>query len=336
MAKERVGMRALLWGILAIAGLWSGYWWVGSTAVERSAVDWFAAQSAQGLQASHDGIGVQGFPNRFDLTVTAPNLSDPARGLGWTAPFVQIFAMTWKPWHLIAALPNTQEVTVADQTVTITSTHMLASLLLHPGTALALNETRLDAAEVGFASSLGWSLTAAQINASTLQDATRADTHRLGLAVNAVTLGADLARTVAPADLPARIDLIHLDAYARLTAPIDRLAAQTRPALAALDLADVRLIWGALKLTAKGALKADGSGFAQGEIALRIEGFRRIPPLLVALNLVKPELAPTLARALEVLAEGAADANVLEITLKCADGRMSLGPVPLGSAPQFN
>jgi hypothetical protein len=201
---------------------------------------------------------------------------------------------------------------------------------------LALNETRLDAAEVGFASSLGWSLTAAQINASTLQDATRADTHRLGLAVNAVTLGADLARTVAPADLPARIDLIHLDAYARLTAPIDRLAAQTRPALATLDLADVRLIWGALKLTAKGALKADGSGFAQGEIALRIEGFRRIPPLLVALNLVKPELAPTLARALEVLAEGAADANVLEITLKCADGRMSLGPVPLGSAPQFN
>ena len=329
-------MRALLWGILAIAGLWSGYWWVGSTAVEKSVVDWFAAQNAQSLRASNDGIGVQGFPNRFDLTVTAPNLSDPARGLGWTAPFVQIFAMTWKPWHLIAALPNTQTVTVADQTVTITSAHMLASLLLHPGTALALNETRLEAAEVGFASSLGWSLTATQINASTLQDATRADTHRLGLAVKAVMLGADLAETAATADLPAQIDLIHLDASARLTAPIDRLAAQTRPALAALDLADVRLIWGALKLTAKGALVADGSGFAQGEIALRIEGFRRIPPLLVALNLVKPELAPTLARALEVLAEGAADANVLEITLKCADGRMSLGPVPLGSAPQFN
>jgi hypothetical protein len=39
-------MRALLGIVLAVAGLWAGYWWVGSTAVERGAVDWFAAQEA--------------------------------------------------------------------------------------------------------------------------------------------------------------------------------------------------------------------------------------------------------------------------------------------------
>lgn len=328
-------MRALLGIVLAVAGLWAGYWWVGSTAVERGAVDWFAAQEAEGMVARNGGIAVSGFPNRFDLTVTAPELADPAQGIGWRAPFAQVFAMTWKPWHLIAALPQTQVITLPDQSVTLTSTLMMASLLMHPDTAMGLNETRLEASGLGLTSDQGWALTVAQVNASTLEDETRANAHRLGLAVKDVVLGDMLAQAVADAGLPAQIDRLHLDAHALLTAPLDRHAGETRPALTGIEVADASLNWGPLSLSAKGALKADETGSAEGEIALRITGWRRLPPLLVALGAVKPQLAPTVERALEVMAAGSTDPDLLEVVLKCAQGRMMLGPLPLGPAPRL-
>ena len=112
-------MRALLWIVLAAAGVWSGYWWVGSGAIEREVTAWFKQQALAGMEAQNDSVIVRGFPNRFDLTVEGLSLADPATGLGWKAPFVQVFSMTWKPWHLIAAMSPGQQIVLPDQTLSI-------------------------------------------------------------------------------------------------------------------------------------------------------------------------------------------------------------------------
>ena len=90
------------------------------------------------------------------------------------------------------------------------------------------------------------------------------------------------------------------------------------------------------QFTASGALTARSDGIAEGEIALRVEGWRRLPPVLVALGLVKPDIAPTVERMLEVIAAQSPDLDVINITLSCQDGRMSLGPLPLGPAPRLH
>ena len=54
-------MRRLIWAVLAVSGLWGGYWFVGSTALERAARDWLAA-AAPGVTAA--SVDVAGFPNR--------------------------------------------------------------------------------------------------------------------------------------------------------------------------------------------------------------------------------------------------------------------------------
>ena len=125
-------MRVILWVTLAFGLLWAGYWVVGSRAVAGGAATWFAGAADQGITASQSGISVSGFPNRFDLTVTAPHLSDPASGWGWQAPFAQVFAMTWKPWHVIAALPNSQDIIAPGQRITLASSKMRASLRVVP------------------------------------------------------------------------------------------------------------------------------------------------------------------------------------------------------------
>lgn len=327
-------MRALLWIVLTAAGVWGGYWWVGSSAVERGVTAWFDQAAQSGLVAQNDSVTVRGFPNRFDLTVEGLDLSDPATGLGWKAPFVQVFSMSWKPWHLIAALSPGQVIVLPDQSVTLDGLGMKGSVQLHPDANLGLYETRFEAADVSVASDLGWTLSAAKAFGSTLELGPQS--HRLGLSVQGLTPDAAFLGALTGSDLPGVIETLHLDATAQFTAPLDRMAQQSQPRLTDLTLADARLIWGALQITAEGDLRAGPDGLAVGEVAIKVAGWRRLPGVIAALGVVDPQMAPAMERALGVMAQAGADPEVLQMVLRCAAGQMSLGPFPLGPAPRLN
>ena len=112
--------------------------------LEAAARGWFDAEVAEGRVATYETLEVVGFPSRFDLTITAPVLADPARGMAWRAPFAQVFAMSWKPWHLIASLPGGQEISVSGQKFGLDTDRLMASLLLVPGPDLALSEAVVE------------------------------------------------------------------------------------------------------------------------------------------------------------------------------------------------
>ena len=326
-------MRALLWVVLAAAALWTGYWWVGAAQIESGVKAWIAAQPPGVVRAAN--VEVHGIPNRFDLTVSDLVVADPAQVVTVSSPFVQVYAMTWKPWHVIAALPSGQVITLPDQKVTVGSESIRASVQVHPSTTLALNELVGEAGGVKLTSDAEWSLGINNAAVSMAEDATRANTYRLGLRVSEIAPDAAVLQALAATDLPDLVDEVFLDGHAVLTAPLDRNAVQTKPQLLVLEIADTRVSWGALKFSAAGTLKAGPDGLAEGEIALRVEGWKRLPPILVALGLVKPDVAPTVERMLGIVAQQGGDLEVLQIKLICKDGRMVLGPLPLGDAPRM-
>ena len=86
-------MKKLLVLIVTLAALWAGYWFVGAAGVKAGFAVWFDARQSEGWQAEYSDLSVKGFPNRFDTTLTDPALADPATGLAWSAPFVQLFAL---------------------------------------------------------------------------------------------------------------------------------------------------------------------------------------------------------------------------------------------------
>lgn len=325
-------MRALFWISGLLAALWSGYWFAGAYGIERSAESWFAQQQQNGVLAGHESLVVHGFPNRFDLTVMGPDLADPATGLRWTAPFVQVFAMTWKPWHLIAALPPEQIFTLSDQRLTLTSTRLMGSLMMIPGADLALDEIVGEGEGLNLASSLGWEMAAEKLVVSTRLDPSPANTHRLGLSVTNLAPDPALAQA---AGLEGMISDARLDAHLGLSAPLDRHSAETNPRITNLDLTEAHLTWGSFKLSAKGSLVGGADGLAMGEITLRIEDWRALPRLLTAMGYITPGFAPSLEKGLEVMANAGADPDVLILPLKAAGGQMSLGPFPLGPAPRL-
>ncbi len=322
-------MRGLLWVTVVLAVLWGGWWVVGSRGVKTAAEGWLAEHGR------YEDLTVAGFPNRFDLTVTGIDLSYPASGIGWRAPFAQVFAMTWKPWHLIAALPGGQVFTLPEGEVTLDGTGMMGSLLLVPGGDMALSEAVVQGAALRLSPGLGVVQGAEKAVASIRAETGGAETggdhaYRLGLSVQQVQLLADWAKV---AGMPGLIEEGFVDATATLSAPLDRHAGESQPSLRQLDLTAARLNWGELQLFAKGMLARDEAGFAAGQIDIRVENWRLLPPLLVALGVITEDFAPVLTRGLEVMAETGSDPAVLTLPMTAKAGRMSLGPLPLGAAP---
>ncbi|MFO1201285.1 MAG: DUF2125 domain-containing protein [Tabrizicola sp.] len=337
-------MRKLLFLLISLVIVWSGYWFVGSNAVRDGVNGWFADAASQGIEAQNTGVTVAGFPNRFDLTIDGVKISDPASGTGWEAPFVQVFAMTWKPWHIIAAFAPEQSVTLPDQSVKIASDHAMASLRAKPSTDLPLAEVRLAGTSLGLTSDAGWTLGLGEFTLGLRADPALGDAgYELGFdlapltpdpdfvtAVNAVTLP-DLP----PADLPATAESLWSSILLSFSAPLDRHAGEAKPYLTRVEVNQFNFAWGPLAATAKGLIEADDQGFAAGDITVEVTNWDRLPAILVAAGVVQPEMAPTIARGMQALASQSPDLKVLSLKLKLSDGQMSFGPFPLGPAPRL-
>ena len=329
-------MRGLLVFVLALGTLWGGYWVVGSAALQSGAEKWFAGQNDNGVEASYADLVVKGFPNRFDLTVTDLHLADPVTGFGWDAPFAQVFSLSWKPWHLIAALPNSQTVTVPDQAIAVGSTSLMGSLKLVPGSALTLDAVVMDGADVVATSTLGWVVKAARAQVSTRQDASVVNGHEVNLTVTGLIPDPALMAAMGPAsDFSPLIETAQIDVIAGFSAPIDRFIGQSKPQLSALTVKQALVRWGDVELALTGAVVADADGYAEGRIDIALTNWRRVLAPAVAMGLIKAEVAPTVENMMALMAQQSGDPAVLELPLLMTSGRMSLGPLPLGPAPRM-
>ena len=327
-------MRALLWVSVVLMALWSGYWFVGRSAVETATTGFFDGAAQRGFIAEKSGHQIAGFPNRFDLTVTDPRLADPRTGLEWTAPFVQIFSLSYKPWHLIMAFPPEQVITSpTDRIVVQTTGKLQASLIVKPNPDLVLDRTTVVGSGLSFVSDQSGRLAMDEFRFATRLDPTRTHTHEIGVEI--LGLLPDAAVSAALPDLPAQIERLRIDAFAGFSAPIDRNVGQTRPELTQILMREASLSWGELSVFVSGDLEVQ-NGIPEGQLDLRVEGWRNLVGLMTASGLVKPEVGPTVERMMEVYALQTGDAAVLNVPLIFSAGQMRLGPLPLGPAPRLN
>ncbi len=327
-------MRALIGVILVAAGLWAGYWFVGSRAALQAAEAVFANDGP--VELERDSLTIAGFPNRFDLTVTGLTASDPATGIRWDSPEVQLYSMSWKPWHLIAALNDPQTVTLPGQIVTLTPQRAIGSLVLVPGTDLTLDRVTVETGGITAASSLGWAVRVDQLMFATRRAATPAFAHDDFAEASGLTPDATLTAALSQAELPPVAEVLRLDCSAAFSAAIDRHAAETAPVLTGITLKEGLLRWGDLTVFAKGDVAPDAEGLAVGRIDIKVTQWRKLVPVLVGAGVFTPEVAPTVTRALELLSQQGADPDVLDVPLLFQSGRMSLGPLPLGVSPRLN
>lgn len=328
-------MRWLLRVIVVLACLWGGYWFIGAQGVDAAARAWLADQSAMGRQAEYSELKVRGFPNRFDLTLTDPNFIDPVSGIGWKAPFLQVFSLTYKPWHLIAAFPPEQTITLPSSTIALHAEKLQASVVAEPAPSLPLDSFAMAGEGLIARAQSDWQISAKKARIATRRDKTRPDMHEIGVDIETLIPRSEAIASLSASELPDVIERLTISGFIGFTAPLDRFTPQTRPQIDRLELNEAKLSWGSMIVTAKGDLRADTAGYADGVLVLRLENWETVLKAAIALNLIDASEAPAWQNAATFLSSQSEGDNAIEVPLGFSAGEMTLGPFPIGPAPRL-
>lgn len=323
-------MRAMLWTVILAFAAWSGWWWFASSTAKTAAEDAFVAARAQGYAAGHGGIAVAGFPNRVDLTVTRPEFAAASGDWGWKAPFVQLFALTYKPWHVIAAFAPEQEIATPFGPLALKAGKLQSSLVLVPGVDLTLDRSQLAGEALSLSGGFG-EIGVQSFSLATRQALAAANGHDIGLDLQEIALPPAVQELLPAAEFPPGQAALHVETEAVFDAPLDRHAAVSQPKLTQLTFRNSALSWGAARLGVTGSLKPDAEGRAEGQLMLEISGGAEILRAAQALGLISADLQ----RKLEMLTLAARNGQPLTLPLVFASGQVRLGPFPLAEAPRL-
>ncbi|TCL08124.1 hypothetical protein BXY66_0157 [Shimia isoporae] len=319
--------------------VWGGFWLAGYYGAKSGFATWFEDRRADGWVAEYDELSVSGFPNRIDTTFTQITLADPETGVAWEAPFFQLFALTYKPHHLIAVWPNEQTLAVPTEKLSLKSEDMRASLVLHPGTDLALERINVDIDTMALSSSLDWQMTATGLDLALHRQPTEGDqpsaTYRL--AFRATDLAPPAAFSLpSGVDLPRTFEVFQADLHASFTRPWDISAIEDdRPQPTKLDLKRADIVWGDLVFNAAGAVSIDNLGYPTGELTFRLVNWQDMIAVARESGRVAPAVLDTLEQALTFVAGLSGNKKQLDIPLTFKGGTTRFGPIPIGPAPRI-
>ena len=329
-------MRLLMVGIVAAVTLWGGYWYFGSSAVERGLANWFEARQAEGWQADYGAIETAGFPNRFDTTISDLNLADPDTGVAWTMPFFQILTLSYTPNHIVVVFPDEQFIANPVERLTLLSDTMRGSVVFEPNTSLALDRSSFELAGLDLSSSEGWSTTVESGQVATRQNG-GPDSHDIYFSASEMRPSQPLLDLIDPrGSLPVVFQGVTLDLTASFDAAWDRFALEERrPQPTAIALRLFSADWGELTFQATGEVTVDDLGVPSGEISLRAKNWKDMLQIAVDSGLIGSSTRPTIENMLGVLAGLSGNPNTIDAPLTFRDGRAYMAGLPIGPAPRL-
>jgi hypothetical protein len=318
-------MRLVKWlfGLAVLATvLWGGYWFVGSAALDRAVAEVLAAPRSPLSAASHT---VRGFPNRFDLTLTEPRVQEG--GVAWAAPFVQVFALSYRPHHVVTVFPNEQSVQLGGVDWLVSSASARASAVMEPTANLRLDRASLVATRTALAGGDARHIAEEVRVAGRSQSA---QVYEVVAEVQTAFPDPALMDLIDPARIwPRRFDLLRLDGELALRAPLDLGAARNGlPPTAEVALTGARLVGEGLDLRVSGRVVLDAPGGPQGDLVLAVEDWRDLLDRLAEGGLLPPEQRAFVEALVPGLARPDAP-GALDIPLRVEAGQVRLGPVVL-------
>ncbi|KMW56086.1 High-affinity K+ transport system, ATPase chain B [Candidatus Rhodobacter oscarellae] len=330
-------LRVLTSVLAALLAAWGGYWVLGARGMDRSVTAWLDARHEAGWVAEYDAVRTRGFPNRFDTTISALELADPATGLAWTGEFLQLFRLSYQRKHVIAVLPPQSVISTPRQKITVTGADTRASLVFADASNWTLERSAVAVTGLALASDAGWSTEIAELRLATRPSERAPGAVDIGLDAKALRpAGALLADLAARGIVPGDLERLSLDASVRFDAPWDLRAIEARrPAITAIDLHKAEMLWGALELWLAGEVTVDSAGRMTGSMTVKAKNWREMLALAEAAGWVPEQLVGPLESGLSLLTGLSGGRDTLDAPLTFAEGAVWLGPIRLGQAPRL-
>ncbi len=325
-------MRFLTILVVVLAGLYGGYWFAGRYAMETGVAGFLDGLTEDGWQISYSDLSTQGFPSRFDTTITDLSVTHPTNGVTWATPLFQTLALSYRPTQVIAVWPEQQVITMPGDRLVVTAEGLRASAGVDVGLSLPFDEATVESGPMTVVSDLGWQVALDKLLFAFRDAGPGVADYDLFLNGEKIVPPAEIKALLDPeGTLPAAVDQVWLDAGLTFDQPLDRnMRGQIR--VTAINLRELRLNWGTLAFTAKGQLTVDEVGIPTGEISLSAQNWQQVITLAVSAGVLSPTMAMMVQRGGAMLAGGS---DTLTAPLTFRDGNMTLGPIPLGPAPRL-
>lgn len=315
-------MKRLALAVIAAALIWSGWWFWQAQATRSTIETWFEARRAEGWQASYDDLAIRGFPSRVDATFTGIELTAPDGNLHWQAPSFQSLRLIYNLDHHIFAFPPTMVIGDA----TVTSDGLRASLVEDGGAILRAN---VEAVVLNVASPAR-SFALAGLSGGMAQTDGQPDHYRMGMVAEA------LAGPDGPTQAAISGDGLQIQADVTFDNAWRAGALETqRPQPKAIKLDFLTYQLGDLTLKLAGALQVDADGRGDGELTLRAENWRSLLDRARGSGQMPAGVAGMLVDGLDLYANLTGTGKDLDLPLRFDQGKIKIGPVPLGEGPRF-
>lgn len=330
-------MKRLLILIFVLAVLGGIAWAAIAMTMQSAATRWLDDRQIEGWVVNVADVSIDGFPLDFETEFTDLQLADPETGLAWSTPRFRLEQQVHRLDRITAAFPEPQTIASPIERLTLASDTMIANLDVRPTANFALDGLDGVLSELSLSSSLGWSLALASANLTILD--MPQDENRYEIVLTAFDLDPPQAMRNAldPAGvLPELVDQFALTTRARFDAPWDMSAIETaRPQPTELEIEQISANWGDMLFRATGTLDVTAGGVPEGALAVRAENWRAMVQLATNAGLLPERLRPTAESMLEVLAGMNGSAENIDATLNFSNGRVFIGPLPIGPAPSL-
>jgi len=322
----------LLFLLLAVAGLYSAYWFVVAGRLESGVRDWAQSLPAQNIDLAWKAVRVGGFPFAFAVDLNDVTLHDRAAPAGDAqAPTLQARARPWDLFHWALTAPSGLRGTIEGARIAVdNATGSVAVGGAGGGTLwLGLRDAGID---------IGLHLVAKEADLWLDLPPGQPRTHgekALGLALDV----RQVTMPLVPAPLRNPLDEMSFAATVMGTVPAGtprQAAAAWRDSGGTIELAHFTLRWGPLAITLSGTIPLDADLQPIGAFSGAIEGSNELVAALVAAGQLRASDANLARLALAVLSKpGPNGRPQISSSFTIQNGQMYLGPARLGAAPRI-
>ncbi len=325
-------MKSLLkLAILLVVG-WSGYWYIGARAQEKLYASAVEGGRASGWQVQSRNLGVEGFPGRFDTTLTGLDFRTPNGKWGWQGDRARIAALSYQPTQATLTLGGAQVFTTPEGSIRLNGSLMQASVAVTPTVNLPLARLALKGAALALQGLFG-AAKIATLNAE-LRPEGPPNSYRLKIDLAGIAPPASLTSLIGGgAGLPDKVDALKLSSLLEFDREINRQALEsgTPPRPGRAIIAPSTLVWGRSVLTVTGDLRRANNGYIEGSLGFEVENWQTLYNVFTRASALAPTQKITLQRALNAASNG----GNLVFTLVFENGQTRIGPFTIGPAPVY-
>jgi len=323
-------MRILIWTITIVVLSWSAYWMIGAKSIKAELLASIQNINSEDWSIEYSDAVVQGFPYRFDLTINNLKVKNKKNYLTWTLPYFQILSLSYAPKDLILVWPKEQEIKTKTKTISLISNKMLASIERTNISSYDISKFILEVEGANIKSSEDLVLQSKSIILAISKLKAETSAYKFGLNSTGLLVQSSdqsfygLIGLLNTNSLSLNINAdVYLDTLLRVTEK------KLYPKITKLNLKEISIHSKDLTLTALGDLETDKQGFPEGNIQLKISGWKQF------LSTINPtDINKKIVESLAFLSILSGNQNDLTLDLKIRERKLFLGPLILGNIPK--